>query len=151
MYLRLVRHTISYNFTQSMTSSIAILAVDDERIILDSLKGQLERNFGQMYQLEFAENGDEALELAENIIAQGIRVLLVISDYVMPGIQGDDFAKRLKLKYPEIDVVMLTGLMPKEKSDDLLQTNIVVRVIQKPWQEQDLVNTIKEIENRHVA
>jgi len=151
MYLRLVRHTISYNFTQSMTSNIAILAVDDERIILDSLKGQLERNFGQMYQLEFAENGDEALELAENIIAQGIRVLLVISDYVMPGIQGDDFAKRLKLKYPEIDVVMLTGLMPKEKSDDLLQTNIVVRVIQKPWQEQDLVNTIKEIENRHVA
>jgi CheY-like chemotaxis protein len=134
-----------------MTSNIAILAVDDERIILDSLKGQLERNFGQMYQLEFAENGDEALELAENIIAQGIRVLLVISDYVMPGIQGDDFAKRLKLKYPEIDVVMLTGLMPKEKSDDLLQTNIVVRVIQKPWQEQDLVNTIKEIENRHVA
>lgn len=133
------------------TTTFAILAVDDERIILDSLRGQLERNFGQTYLLEFAENGNEAMELAESIIAQGVKVLLVISDYMMPGMHGDVFARTLKAKYPEIDVVMLTGLMPKDKSESLLDAKLVTRVINKPWREDELVNTIKEIENRNVA
>jgi CheY-like chemotaxis protein len=130
---------------------LAIMAVDDERIILDSLRGQLERNFGQTYLLEFAETGNEAMELAESIISQGIKVLLVISDYMMPGMHGDDFARNLKAKYPEIDVVMLTGLMPKDKSDNLLDAKVVMRVINKPWREEELVSTIKEIESRRVA
>jgi len=133
------------------TPTLAILAVDDERIILDSLRGQLERNFGHTYRLEFAENGSEAMELAESIISQGVKVLVVISDYMMPGMHGDDFARKLKDKYPEIDVVMLTGLMPKDKSDDLLSSRLILRVINKPWREEELVNTIREIENRNVA
>jgi len=131
-----------------ISPTLAILSVDDEKIILDSLRGQLERNFGQTYQLEFAENGIEALEVAESIIAQGIKVLLVISDYMMPGAHGDDFAKMLKAKYPEIDVVMLTGLMPKDKSEQLLISKVIAKVIQKPWQEEELVSAIREIENR---
>lgn len=131
-----------------ISHTLAILSVDDEKIILDSLRGQLERNFGQTYQLEFAENGIEALEVAESIIAQGIKVLLVISDYMMPGAHGDDFAKMLKAKYPEIDVVMLTGLMPKDKSEQLLISKVIAKVIQKPWQEEELVSAIREIENR---
>lgn len=131
-----------------ISPTLAILSVDDEKIILDSLRGQLERNFGQTYQLEFAENGNEALEVAESIIAQGIKVLLVISDYMMPGAHGDDFAKMLKAKYPDIDVVMLTGLMPKDKSEQLLISKVIAKVIQKPWQEEELVSAIREIENR---
>ncbi len=131
-----------------ISPTLAILSVDDEKIILDSLRGQLERNFGQTYQLEFAENGNEALEVAESIIAQGIKVLLVISDYMMPGAHGDDFAKMLKAKYPDIDVVILTGLMPKDKSEQLLISKVIAKVIQKPWQEEELVSAIREIENR---
>lgn len=132
-----------------MNPTLAILSVDDERIILDSLRGQLERNFGQFYQLEFAENSNEALEVAEYIISQGIKVLLVISDYMMPGAHGDDFAKTLKARYPGIDVVMLTGLMPKDKSDELLDSKVIVKVIQKPWHEQELIDAIREIEKRN--
>jgi len=134
-----------------ISPTLAILSVDDEKIILDSLRGQLERNFGQTYQLEFAENGIEALEVAESIIAQGIKVLLVISDYMMPGAHGDDFAKMLKAKYPDIDVVMLTGLMPKDKSEQLLISKVIARVIQKPWQEEELVSAIREIENQRIV
>ena len=40
-----------------------ILCVDDERIILSSLKSQLKKNFGSQFQYEFAENAYEAMDL----------------------------------------------------------------------------------------
>ena len=41
----------------------AILSVDDERIILESLKFQLTKNFQNEFILEFAESGIEAIEI----------------------------------------------------------------------------------------
>jgi CheY-like chemotaxis protein len=46
----------------------AILCVDDENIILDSLKEQLEKYFGYDYLYETAENGEEGLELIEELL-----------------------------------------------------------------------------------
>lgn len=77
-------------------NKIAILTVDDEKIILDSIRNQLEKNFGQKYQLEFAESAIEALEIADFIIQDGVTILLIISDYQMHGMKGDEFARILK-------------------------------------------------------
>jgi CheY-like chemotaxis protein len=40
----------------------AMLFVDDEKIILQSLKNQIKKHFGNRYLYEFAESGEEALE-----------------------------------------------------------------------------------------
>lgn len=41
----------------------AIICVDDERIIFDSLKAQLKKQLGNQYQYEIAENADDAADL----------------------------------------------------------------------------------------
>lgn len=125
--------------------NIAILTVDDEKIILDSIRSQLERNFGQNYFLEFAETAEEALDIVDDLIKTDISILLVISDYQMPGMKGDEFVEILKGKLKFTNIVMLTGQMPYSTSQDLLSKQIILKVIQKPWQEQELISMIKSI------
>ncbi len=125
---------------------IAILCVDDEKIILDSLKIQLENNFKNKYLFEYAENGEEALELVEYFLAENVDILLVISDYQMPGMKGDEFAKRLKSMLSGINIIMLTGQIPPDVKENLIEKNIILNVIAKPWDEKALVDMIESIE-----
>lgn len=125
---------------------IAILCVDDEKIILDSLKIQLENNFKNKYLFEYAENGEEALELVEYFLSEQVDILLVISDYQMPGMKGDEFAKRLKSKLSGINIIMLTGQIPPDVKEHLIEKNIILNVIAKPWDEKELINLINSLE-----
>ena len=124
---------------------IAILCVDDEKIILDSLKIQLENNFKDKYLFEYAENGEEALEVVEYFLNESVDLLLVISDYQMPGMKGDEFTKRLKSMLPEVNIIMLTGQIPPDVKEQLLERNIILSVIAKPWDEKDLINLIESL------
>jgi CheY-like chemotaxis protein len=124
---------------------IAILCVDDEKIILDSLKIQLENNFKNKYLFEYAENGEEALELVEYFLAENVDILLVISDYQMPGMKGDEFAKRLKSMLSGINIIMLTGQIPPDVKENLIEKNIILNVIDKPWDEKALIGIIESI------
>jgi CheY-like chemotaxis protein len=126
----------------TMKAKLAILTVDDEKIILDSVRSQLERNFQNKYLLEFAESAEEAIEVTSSLIADGITVLLVISDYQMEGMKGDEFASWIKGKFPNIQVVIITGHMGQELSRKLLDADIVMKVIQKPWSEDELISLI---------
>ncbi|MFN5182913.1 MAG: response regulator [Bacteroidota bacterium] len=125
--------------------NIAILSVDDEKIILDSIKIQLEKNFQNQYIFEYAESADEALEVVESLIQGEIDILLILSDYQMPGMKGDEFATTLKTRLPKVNIVMLTGQMPNEKSEELLDKNIILKVIHKPWKESDLIDLITQL------
>ena len=124
---------------------LAILTVDDEKIILDSVRSQLERNFQQKYILEFAQSAQEAMEVTDSLVTEGVTILLIISDYQMEGIKGDAFARGVKEKYPLIKVVMLTGHMGQEMSRNLLNSQLVERIIQKPWKEAELVELVERL------
>lgn len=93
----------------SMINGLAILLVDDEPMILESLAEDLLRNFGQDYQIEAAESGEEALEVVEELQGEGIEIAVVISDQVMPGLKGDELLSQIHLQYPNILKIMLTG------------------------------------------
>lgn len=122
---------------------LAILTVDDEKIILDSVRAQLERNFQSKYLLEFAQSAEEAMELTSQLVAEGVTILLIISDYQMDGMKGDAFAAWIRETYPQIRVVILTGHMGQEQSKSLLDSHLVERIIQKPWKEAELVELVE--------
>jgi CheY-like chemotaxis protein len=128
-----------------MSKKLAILCVDDERIILDSLRIQIEKKFSQNYIYEYAESAEEALEVIDDLLAEKVDLLLVISDYQMPGMKGDAFAEKLKSKLPQLNIVLLTGQISEEKSLDLLNRNILLKVFQKPWKENDLMELIEKL------
>lgn len=57
-----------------------IVCVDDEQAVLNSLNTQLKRKFQDKYHYEFAESGDEALEIIEELEKEGFSLVMVISD-----------------------------------------------------------------------
>jgi CheY-like chemotaxis protein len=126
-------------------NELAIISVDDEKIILDSLKSQFEINFQDKFIFEFAESAEEALELIDELIDDGIKIILVISDYQMPGMKGDEFALILRQKLPTTKVILLTGQISQDVAIDFVNKNIFVNIVSKPWSEKELVTLVKNI------
>ena len=122
----------------------AILCVDDERIILDSLKEQIENKLGDEYIYETAENAEEGLEVIEELVAENTEVLIIVSDWLMPGIKGDEFLIEVHKKFPGIVKVMLTGQASEDAITNAKENADLHACLFKPWKEDELINTIKE-------
>ena len=78
-----------------------ILVVDDEPLVCDAVKMML--NFDG-HVVETATNGKEALAIFD----EG-KFDLVITDFEMPAMKGDEFAAAIKSRSPEQPVVMITA------------------------------------------
>lgn len=121
----------------------AILSVDDDILVLNSLRIQLERHFGETHLLEFAQNVDEAIAVIDDITSTGVELIVIISDWIMPSKNGDVLAQHVKAINPKIQVVVLSGQLQEEKALALVESHTIDKVMLKPWSEEDLVNVIK--------
>ncbi len=120
----------------------AILCVDDEETILDSLKEQLKRSFGQRYLYEAANSAEEAMAVIDELVEDAIDVLIIVSDWLMPGMRGDEFLVQVHQRYPQIVTVMLTGQADDRAIERAKQEANLYRCLHKPWQEAELVQVI---------
>jgi signal transduction histidine kinase len=130
-------------------NKLAILCVDDEIAILESLKEQLKRNFGRKYYIEIASNGSEALEVFEELEADGIQVPLTISDAQMPGMRGDEILIQIHQRSPKTLKILLTGRANMDVVGNAVNQANLYRYITKPWDEADLVLTVTEALRRY--
>ena len=119
-----------------------ILCVDDEPDILNTLKMQLKNEFKNDYFYELAESGDEALDLLEDF-QEKTQVIVVVSDWLMPGIKGDELLIKVHQKYPKIIKVMLTGQADAAAVQRAVEEADLYCCLYKPWQSKDLIETIK--------
>lgn len=120
-----------------------ILCVDDERMVLDSLRIQLSTAFGTSYTYEGAEDAYEALDLIEEFDHDKISVIVIISDWLMPGIKGDDFLIRVHERFPKVIKIMLTGQADEVAIERAKKQANLHRCLLKPWSETELLETIK--------
>jgi CheY-like chemotaxis protein len=123
--------------------SKAILCVDDERIVLVSLRDQISRHFGDLYRYEVAQSAEEAWEVIEDLCAEEIRVLMIVSDWLMPGIRGDEFLIQVHERFPSIVTVLLTGHADETAITRARQYANLHAYIAKPWAEEDLIDIIQ--------
>lgn len=119
------------------------MCVDDEKIILDSLKTQLKEKFGSEFVYETAESADDAMEVIEELDEDGYAILVVVSDWLMPGIKGDEFLIDLHKKFPRVVKLMLTGQADEEAIDRATQYANLHRCIHKPWTDEELFDAIQ--------
>ncbi|MEG3978288.1 MULTISPECIES: response regulator [unclassified Microcoleus] len=124
-------------------SKPVILCVDDERIVLDSLRTQLAAEFGDTYTYEGAEDAEEALEVIGELYGEETSVIVIISDWLMPGMKGDELLIRIHKQYPHIITIMLTGQADEVAVDRAKKQANLHRCLSKPWSEADLLETIK--------
>ena len=127
-----------------MKKTLNIVCVDDEKIILDSLNTQLTRNLGSGFHYEFAESAEEALNIIDEIGHEEDEVLyVVISDWLMPGMKGDELLSTVRKKVKNVITILLTGHVDNQVVRAIESRNDgKIKCVYKPWNEQDLMNLI---------
>lgn len=121
-----------------------ILCVDDETIILDAIQDQLLHVFGDKYLIETSESGSDALEFFNELKDDGFEIPVVIADYIMPGLKGDDLLAEIHKISPDTLNILLTGQANIEGVTNAVNRADLYRYIGKPWEQEDLALTIRE-------
>ena len=113
-----------------------VVVVDDEKIVTSAFKTLLKvEGFKDIH---FYNNPKEALEfLRENIPD------IVISDFLMPEMNGLEFLSEVNKIYPEVSKILLTGYADKENAIRAINEIGLYRYIEKPWDNDDLIINIK--------
>lgn len=108
-----------------------VLLVEDEEAILE-LESKMLEKLG--YNVIKSADPQEALSMAEE---SGGGIDLLITDVVMPGMNGRELADRVRAKYPSISILFMSGY----SADVIAHRGILdraVNYIQKPFTLQDL-------------
>jgi len=121
----------------------AILCVDDEVIILLSMIQELKKVFGNRFIYEQAMDASSALKTIDELAADGVKVILIISDWLMPGIRGDEFLEIVNERHPEIKAIMITGHADQEAIERVRRNRTVLAVLGKPWESVELAEIIR--------
>ena len=127
----------------------AIICVDDDETILSSLGEQLKRAFGREYAIELIDDSLDVFDVFEELLKDGLEIPLIISDQNMSSMSGDKLLVMLHQKYPDTLKILLTGQADGSAIANLVNSGALYRYIAKPWEESDLILTVKEALRRH--
>jgi len=127
-----------------MSDRISVLAIDDDKMISKLLLHALPENNFELYS---AEDGPSGLDIVKE---QNIDVILL--DWVMPGMEGIEVLRRLKLNKDtmNIPVFMLTGKNNKQDIDKAISLGIEDYII-KPFTSSELPELIRSAVEKNKA
>lgn len=108
-----------------------IVIVDDEEMVLTSLSSFL--SLETEYDVRTYTSAEEALKFIRDS-----DVDLVISDYLMPEMDGMTFLSEVRKVNPEIPRIILTGYADKENAIKAINEVGLFQYIEKPWDNEDL-------------
>ena len=111
-----------------------ILYVDDEEINLKLF----DLTFKKDFEIITALSGEEGLE----IIERNPEIAVVISDLRMPGLNGLDFIKELKIRTPGKHCMLLTGFVDSDVILEGFNKDLIFRYLTKPWKKSDVYEAI---------
>jgi len=121
-----------------------LLCVDDEIIVLTALKDQLRRAFGNEFVIDVAESAEEALELLDELASEGHKLLVIVSDWLMPGMKGDEFLIEAHNRFPSVVKIMLSGQAETAAVDRARREAGLHDFLPKPWNAATLVDSINQ-------
>lgn len=113
-------------------SKPTIIIVDDEEMVLTSLKSFL--TLETEYNVKTFTSAREALAYIEKE-----HVDLVVSDYLMPEMDGISFLASVKNIIPEVPRIILTGYADKENAIKAINNVGLFQYIEKPWDNDDIL------------
>ena len=125
--------TIINSPDSKLNGNETILLVEDDENLLQFAKTVL-FEFG--YNVITATNGKKALEIIEN----NNRIQLIITDFMMPDINGRELSNKVRAMKPEINIIVTSGYEPDQISEE---DNI--NFLQKPFSVNQLLSKVREI------
>lgn len=115
-----------------MTPSYTIYVIDDDELVCQ----YIEFSMGDIYQVKVFSNAEKALKEIKKTPPH-----LILLDNRLPGMSGLDALKLIKSKYPEVIVIMITGLRDVDIAVSAMKIGAYDYVL-KPIQKESLANTI---------
>jgi len=119
----------------------AILLVDDEEMVLTSIRTLL--ILEEDYNVTAQTSPQEAVKFL-----QGNTVDVVISDYLMPGMNGIQMLGKSKELQPEATRVLLTGHADKGSAIQAINDVGLFQYLEKPWDNSQLLMVIRSAVER---
>lgn len=119
-----------------MYKSKKILILDDEKIVTSTLKTLL--SLEGFTDAHFFNIPSEALNFLK-----ANQPDVIISDFVMPDMNGLEFLKEAKQMYPDTCMILLTGYADKENAVRAINEVGLYKYIEKPWDNDDLIINIR--------
>jgi CheY-like chemotaxis protein len=117
-----------------------ILMVDDEPRVLDGLR----RNLASHYELEIALSGTEGLQLLEDNRDAPDPFAVIVSDMMMPGMNGAEFLAQATKVAPDAVLMLLSGQADLRSTVAAVNSGSLFRFIGKPCSPQDLRTAIDD-------
>jgi CheY-like chemotaxis protein len=122
-------------FPTSDAQSYAVLVVDDDILVSTGTAAMLE-DLG--HTVVEAYSGDQALE----VLSSDRRIDIVLTDHAMPGMTGTELARRIKQRYPHIEVILASGFAELPAGED---QGLELRRLSKPFGQDELATLISDI------
>ena len=119
-----------------MYKSKRIVVVDDEQIMLSTLKMLLELE--GFTNTAYFNKPKEALSDIKKTEPD-----LILSDFMMPDMNGIEFLSEAKKIYPDVSMILLTGYADKENAIKAINEVGIYKYIEKPWDNEDLLISIR--------
>ena len=113
-----------------------ILLVDDQRDILKLLHSTLD-TLAHELDITEAPSGEEAL-----LEASRVKIDLLVADYRLPGITGVELMHKIRIKYPDVRVILVTGMTDRNARDEILNAGAVA-VFDKPISLTDFLDAVE--------
>ena len=120
-------------------NNLAIPCIDDEQVILTSLTGQPRSHFGKRVSYETALDGEESLAVLDDLCKKGIKTIVIVSDWLMSSIKGDEPLVQIHEHCPNTIKVMLTG----QADCKSVEKAKLYSYIQKSWSRDELLPVLE--------
>jgi two-component system response regulator YesN len=115
-----------------------VLIVDDEYLVRQGIKHLLNWEEEGFLMVGEASNGKEALEMVSVL-----RPHIVITDIVMPVMDGEELARTLKFTYPEIEIIVLSSFSEFEYVKSTFQSGVADYILKPTLETQGLLNVLR--------
>jgi len=117
-----------------------ILTVDDRPEGLAAIRRELDKRYGEDYQIECVSSATQALVRLEAWRDAGIEIPLILSDMWMPGMSGIEFLARARDLYPKARRAVVVDFADRDAAEPLLRAiamNEVDAYVDRPWDSAD--------------
>ncbi|HEX9075014.1 MAG TPA: FAD-dependent oxidoreductase [Anaerolineae bacterium] len=110
-----------------------ILAIDDDRNVLNAVDRDLRQKYGRDYRILKADSGAAALESVKALQQRGEMVALFVADQRMPEMTGLQFLEQARLLFPEAKKILLTAYADTEAAIRAINKVALDYYLMKPW------------------
>jgi len=124
-----------------------ILVVDDDLLLLESLKAQLLRFGEDQLHVILSDNETESLELINSHVLRFSTIDGLICDYNLISGSAHSIILHFQIAFPKAPICLLTGMAANHAALDAFKGRENISIVHKPWSIADIQSFLKRIKS----